>query len=61
MVSFRNGRCLQYNIDKKGTELNVGLLGCDACGLGVGYHCFGGTYCLHLQGRTWRQYVPLKC
>jgi hypothetical protein len=23
--------------------------------------CFRETYCLHLQGWIWRQYVPLKC
>jgi hypothetical protein len=24
------------------------------------YQCFRGTYCLHLQGCNWSQYVPLK-
>jgi hypothetical protein len=25
-----------------------------------GYQHFGATYCLHLQGRKWKQYVPSK-
>jgi hypothetical protein len=30
------------------------------CSLVGGYHYFGGTYCLHVHCRRWRQYVPLK-
>jgi hypothetical protein len=24
------------------------------------YQCFGRKYCLHLQGWSWRQYVPIS-
>jgi hypothetical protein len=30
------------------------------CGVVHGYHCFGGTYYLHVQCRRWGQYVFLK-
>jgi hypothetical protein len=30
------------------------------CSLAGGYQCFRGTYCLLLQGRKWRRYIPPK-
>lgn len=31
------------------------------CCLVGSYHCLEAIYCLHLHGRIWRYYIPLKC
>jgi hypothetical protein len=42
-----------------GYDVDFDLLGCDAMWT-CRYQRFGGKYCLHLQPRRWRQYVPPK-
>jgi hypothetical protein len=40
--------------------LSVALWVMILCNLIGKYPCFGAIYCLHLQGRRWRQHLPPK-
>jgi hypothetical protein len=47
-------------ISRQAAIVNVGLLHRNAVWIVGTYQSIGGTYCLHLQGLRWREYVHPK-